>query len=421
MRTIYDPTLQAHVSIDDDQTVRQIRHSQEAWLGEANVPRLSAAEYLMSVAGTFGIPQDQLNRLHQEVSFLDPRAQGVEYQLSEIKRAFDSTTVGYYQTYLNVPVWRAGVSVQLKENPARVVGSTNSSEYGLSGELPDHQVVERYRMMLEGVQRRRVEPALREEEAAGEPLVPVVQKALGLSVRKGGSRAAATAALREGGVRVLNGRFFVYRYSSQRRYAGRPSPPDQPKSGREPNLETDDAPFLQLPPVPDSINEGQAYLVVEIIFSLNMPVVGEMVWLILVELETGAVLYAEPMTLGVDGLVFRRDPMVATGDLTITASGADADLNPHRSSQVLNNLDAPVGTTQNLRGTYVRIQEIEAPTVNPPTPQQVVGLLVQAVRDARDGTACAFHLVQRDRKSRRIVGGVALQVHLGGEGNARAK
>jgi zinc metalloprotease ZmpB len=368
MITTYDPTLQAHLSIDDDRTVRQIRHSQEAWLGEENVPRLSAAEYLQSVAGTFGIPQEQLTRLHQTVSFLEPREQGVEYQLSEVKRAFDSTTVGYYQTYLNVPVWRAGLSVQLKDNPTRVVGSTNNSEYELRGKLPDRQVVERYRAMLESVQRqKRGEPALGEEEAAPQPLVPVVQNALGLGTKKGSSRTGEAAALREARITVLNGRFFIYRYSPQRRYAGQPSPPDSQTRTPETDLEASHPPFLPLPPVPDGINEGQAYLVAEIIFSLNMPTVGEMVWLILVELETGAILYAEPMTLGVDGLVFRQDPMVATGDLTITANQANAALNPHRSSQVLNNLDAPVSGTQNLRGTYVRIQNVEDPNIASPT------------------------------------------------------
>jgi zinc metalloprotease ZmpB len=367
MRTTYDATLQAHLSIDDDNIVRQIRHSQEPWLGEEDVPRLSAVEYLQSVAGTFGIQQDQVRRLHHRVSYLDPHEQGVEYQLSEVKRVFDSTTVGYYQTYLNVPVWRAGVSVQLKENPTRVVGSTNNSEYDLRGKLPDPQVVERYRAMLESVQRRKGEPALGEEEAAPEPLVSVVQNALGLAAKKGRSRAAEVAALREGRIAVLNGRFFIYRYSSQRRYAGQPSPPDPQTRAPEADLEAHDPPFLPLPPVLDQINEGQAYLVAEIIFSLNMPTVGEMVWLILVELETGAILYAEPMTLGVDGLVFRQDPMVATGDLTITADQANAALNPHRSSQVLNNLDAAVGGTQNLRGTYVRIQDLKIPNTNPPT------------------------------------------------------
>lgn len=55
------------------------------------------------------------------MSFYDPREQGVEYQLDEEKLMFDSTTVEYYQTYLNTPVWRRGLSVTIKAaRPNRV-------------------------------------------------------------------------------------------------------------------------------------------------------------------------------------------------------------------------------------------------------------------------------------------------------------
>ena len=133
MKTTYDPTSKAFVSVDETNKVRHIRHSQELWLSEDNIPRVSAEAYLHEWAGTLQIPQAQLKNLHKKVSFFDPREQDVEYQLNEEKQAFDSTTVGYYQTYLNTPVWRKGLSVKIKQNPNRVVGSTNNSEDDLKG------------------------------------------------------------------------------------------------------------------------------------------------------------------------------------------------------------------------------------------------------------------------------------------------
>jgi len=136
MNTTYSPDLKAHLSFDADNTVRHIRHSQEFWLSEDPIPRQASIAYLYAVAETFKIPAGQLKNLHTQVSFLDPREQGIEYHLSEEKHLFDSTTVGYYQTYMNVPVWRQGLSVTIKQNPNRVVASVNISQDGITGTLP---------------------------------------------------------------------------------------------------------------------------------------------------------------------------------------------------------------------------------------------------------------------------------------------
>lgn len=354
MRTTYVPNLKAHVSFEDDKIVRHIRHSQELWLSTQNVPRLAAAEYLRSVAPVLQISDDQLRSLGKRVSFLDPREQGVEYQLSETKRAFDSTTVAYYQTFFNVPVWRRGISVKVKDNPARIVGSTNNSEYGLEGELPDPDVVRRFRAILERIQRSRGEAPSSEQD---DSLAKLVRTLLGSS---GEARNA-----KRGDVDVLNGRFFVYRYVSERRHAGKPHPPEVGRVNDR-SLETHEPRFPTLPAVSQRIEEGRAYLVVEIIFKLSSPE-GDIVWLILVEPETNSILYIEPLTQGVNGLVFRVDPMVQTGDLTITADQPNSVLNPHRFEATLNDLASPVMGTQSLTGTYVRIQNVEDPNIIPPS------------------------------------------------------
>ena len=68
---------------------------------------------------------------------------------------FDSTTVGYYQTYLNTPVWRKGLSVKIKQNPNRVIGSTNNSEDDLKGTLPSSRAIEKYKAIFRMANDRR--------------------------------------------------------------------------------------------------------------------------------------------------------------------------------------------------------------------------------------------------------------------------
>jgi hypothetical protein len=357
MRTIYGHDLKAHLTLDDNDKVRHIRHSQEFWESEQSIPTEVAADYLRRISETLKIPGTQLRALHKRVSFLDPRDQDIEYQLSEEKRLFDSVTVGYYQTYMNVPVWRRGLSVTIKENPNRVVGSVDNSEEDLRGTLPPEPVIERYRELFRTLSARR---ALEKEgllDRAPALSAASVQRVVRLPAApppraRGGRKTAATAP------RLLSGKFFIYKYDPDRRYAGKPQPPD----GRGASLEEREPVFPKLPAVPDRIKAGRAYLVAEILYG-EATSVGEIVWLVLMELETGAILYIEPQTCGVNGLVFARDPIVSTGNLTITADQPNATLNPERDDVLLNNLDGPVAGVQNLRGTFVNISEQESPVV----------------------------------------------------------
>lgn len=367
MKTTYKPNIKAHVSVDDENKVRHIRHSQEHWESEDNVPRVSAETYLNEWAETLQIPNEQLQNLNQKVSFYDPREQGVEYQLDEEKHLFDSTTVGYYQTYLNTPVWRKGLSVKIKQNPNRVVGSTNNSEDDLKGSLPDKIIIERYRSIFKqtAVRAAAIKAGLSEVEGEDE-MAEFVRNAINVVATP---RAAAKSKARkdnraDDGARLLSGKFFIYKYDPKKRYAGKPSPRDDKRIG-EVSEEGQSIPIPTLPPVSDKIKPGRAYLVAEIIFTSDQAGFNGLTWLILVELETGSILYIECMTCGVNGLVFRRDPMVKTGNLTITADDSLADLNLQRDDELLTNLDAAVMGNQHLRGTFVDIEELTDPHADP--------------------------------------------------------
>lgn len=367
MKTTYKPNLKAYVSVDDENKVRHIRHSQEYWLSEDDVPRVSAETYLNEWAGTLHIPKDQLQNLHQKVSFYDPREQDVEYQLDEEKHVFDSTTVGYYQTYLNTPVWRKGLSVKIKQNPNRVIGSTNNSEDDLKGSLPDKKAIENYKAIFRQIVARKtaIDPALGEAVDEGEAEAEAaVRKSLNITAPSARAR-RGKADRSDDRMRLLSGKFFVYKYDPKKRYAGKPAPPDPKKVGEA--GEEREIPLLPLPAVNDKIKSGRAYLVAEIILKYDPPGFSGLVWLILVEVETGSILYIECMTCGVNGLVFKRDPVNKTGDLTITSDDSNAVLNPHRDDVTLTNLNPPVAGVQSLTGTYVTISEEETPNVAAPT------------------------------------------------------
>ena len=365
MKTTYKPNLKAHISVDDRNKVRHIRHSQEYWESEDNIPRVSAETYLNEWAETLQIPNEQLQNLSKKVSFYDPREQGVEYQLDEEKHMFDSTTVGYYQTYLNTPVWRKGLSLKIKQNPNRVIGSSNNSEDDLKGTLPDQKAIENYKALFRKFVARKatIDPALGEaEDESEEEAESVIRKSLKIMAAKARRGKGGQT---DGRVRLLSGKFFIYKFDPKKRYAGKPVAADKKNNGGV--GEEREIPLLDIPPVNDKIRSGRAYLVAELIFKYDPPGFSGLVWLILVEVETGSILYIECMTCGVNGLVFKRDPMVKTGNLTITSDDSNAALNPQRDDITLSDLNGPVAGVQSLTGTYVTISNEENPNIAAPT------------------------------------------------------
>lgn len=356
MKTFFDPTLKAQLTTDDRSTVRLVQHSDTYWEGEASVPRHAATEYLHAMASTLSIPPSQLTALHLTATHDSPREQGVDFRLSQTKQQFDSTTIGYAQTYFNVPVWRQGLSVTMKDNPTRVVACANNALEGLHGKLPDPNAVDRMQAMI--VQSNRLRLAQREGLAEAEDAQDSLLGLLPLAPGNNQDEARR-------GVKVLSSKLYAYRYDSARRFGGHPTADGH--SGHPNAGESSEPPMPPLPALPDGIEEGRTYLVNEIIFEAPLANFGDLVWLVLVETQTQAILYVECMTHGINGLVFRRDPQVKTGNLALTSDDSNADLNPHRDDVLLHDLDAPVAGTQALRGRFVVVQDVENPSIAPPT------------------------------------------------------
>jgi hypothetical protein len=362
MNTSYNPDLKADLSVDEEGKVRYIDHSQEYWLSDYNSPLSAAIDYLENIHNVFQIPAEQLNHLQQQVSFLDPREQGLDYQLSEEKQLFDSTTYGFYQTYMNVPVWRAGLSVTVEQNPSRVVHSANNSQEGVDARLPAAEAIERHKRLCRQAEASRLTADTGEEGEEEHETASFIRDILGISRR-------GEAAVPDDRARLTRGRFFMYRYDEKNRQATNPADDsDDIERGTAGDIEKDDVqPTLSLPPVPDEIKDGQYYLVTEIVFSLTTPQWGRLNWRALVEVETNAVLYLRALVAGVNGLVFTYDPITSTGVLTNTADNGNGVLDALRDDESLPNLDAPVAGTQPLTGRYVQVIDDDAPAIVPPT------------------------------------------------------
>lgn len=358
MKTTYDPSIKATLTLDDAGRIRGINHLDEYREIERLRGREAAAAYVREMAGKLNIAREQLQSLEQSVSYLDPQEKGVEYRFSEEKVLFDSATFAYCQTYLNTPVWVAGVSATIKQAPTRVVAATDTSEQGIDARMPSAEALERYRRLFATAEKIDASPSQPRPRRVEAPAVPSSD----LLPEIVGKAAKASKAVKdpEAAARLIRGRFFIYRYDPATRTQDHPHSVDQPLCGTPPTL--------PLPPVPKSIRDGGWYLVAELIFRL--PYNGHrMNWRVLVEVETNTILYLRALTSGINGLVFTYDPITSSGTATNTADKSNAVLNPHRDNEPLANLNPPTGTpsTQSLQGTWATLTEIETPTVGAPT------------------------------------------------------
>jgi hypothetical protein len=363
MQTYYQPDLQAHLTLDTQKRVRHILHTQDYFASDQRNARLAAGAYLQQMAETLAIPKVQLENLQQRTSFLDPRPQPIQYQLDDVKKFFNAATYCYYQTIHNVPVWHGGMTVTVKDNPLRITHSANYGHADLTVELPPDNVIKAARAML-----FRINSAGREQQAARQESGATV-RAAALPLRRifaGARRVAAAAWLDQ--IRPTSGRFFIYRYDAAERVPKNTIDVMAKKPPQKLNPEVHHVELtLPLPPVPKQIRDGRHYLVAEIVFHLGGRGKRALNWRMLVEVQTGAVLWLRALTSGVNGLVFTYDPKTSTGDLTMTATQTNAVLNPLRDDVLLPNLDAPVAGVQSLSGTNVTVVDDDAPVVGAPT------------------------------------------------------
>ena len=329
-----------YLDLDEAGVVRGLLHFNAPVESAATTPQLVAAGYLDDFADLLGVDSSQLQNLG-----LTPgktvSGEGVEYRFLQEKQSEGVTTVAYQQTVLSLPIWEAGIAVQIQTGLSQVL-SSQSSRHPVVKVVPP-------------------KPAeLKKAEAVSESE---------LAVKLGIADSPSGAAARKG-LTIQDRRLVVYQYEKDNLFRDRggeiiQQPEEQlgfaPSQGQAP------LPTLPMPPVPPSIEEGEHYVCVKVAFALDSAAHGgNLNWVALLEVRTLAVLYLRPFVDDVNGMVFAIDPDTTNGGPGPTAT--DAQLNPVRVSVPLLGLDPPDGSnTQHLSGDTITLVDDEPPTVAAPT------------------------------------------------------
>lgn len=348
MHQDFDSGRSVYLDRDDDGSVRALRHLDEPVPSQARTPQLVAMEYLHSYADLLAVPAEGMAHLSESCAN-HPEPAGVELRYHCEKAQFDTATVAYHQTVLGLPVWEAGVAVQMSTSPYRVLCAQSTQHTDVRVKTPR-------------------EAALRRAESL---TTAQLAKALGLPARDGGVQPSSKALEIEGRELV------VYRYESDK--VQRDGPPsvivrdvDGPRGGngrarradvevveRPSDINEASMPWLPLPLIPDNIAEGEHRVGLRVDFALPVTSWGTLHWTAILDVETSSVLYLRPHVDDVTGLVFEVDPVTTNGGPL--PSGTNAALNPIRVARPLLGLTAPSGGSQSLAGDTVALVDSELP------------------------------------------------------------
>ncbi|MBA2416249.1 MAG: hypothetical protein H0V64_10265 [Geodermatophilaceae bacterium] len=344
----FEPATRFYIDEGRDGRSRVVRPADRNRRTAAQLPQLAAAEFLTEHAEVLGVRPEWLTgaSLSEGATDIDENVDGLELRFSDEKTQFDSTTVAYQQTWRGLPVWRAGVTVTMRTDPARVGNVHNTSFPEIVVDIPDRTELRR--------------------AATGER---------GLMTTALGTRLTLTTARRTRGreagddrkrTEIVTDQVVVYRYDAAKRLNDEVQRPDLPIGSGEANGHNHAIAFpFDIPAAPD-IEDGSFRIAREIVFRIMTPPRSMVIWLALVDVQTGGLLYLRPFLADVNGMVFERDPFSAGG-----IAGPDstaATLNPFRSSVALVGLTAPAsGADQALTGDRVQVLDFEPAAVAPPT------------------------------------------------------
>jgi zinc metalloprotease ZmpB len=327
------------VTRDSSGAVRQLSHIQQPFRPAGlrpGGPRALARSYLTEVAPIYSIAAGLLDTA-DEPPGETITADGLQLRYADQSSLLEMTLVGYAQTHWSLPIWEAGLSIAVLGQPQRVTSSRST----LHLDPTFHQPSKRPKFL----------PAA------------VTGKGLAELLGVGDER-----------VRISGSRLRVYRFDPDYRFdpesggpqvqvrGGRGTKSGAAASGR--SLLNQGPPVLPLPGVPEAIRAGTHYAVTEVLFALASTAERTLNWRAFLDVDSGAVLYLRALVAGAFANVFGQDPITLTGDTTKTACSGDTALDLLTTAVVLPRLTA--ANPQTLTGTYVHLQDVDAPNTVPP-------------------------------------------------------
>lgn len=295
-----------------------------------------AGSYLKEVLGAKAVQSSKVVAVDKVIGKATKRDD--ELVLTDAKELRDLTVLQFTQLHKGVPVWRRGAAVTLRTGPKEVVESTNTVDYDVKDVKVDLALLKR---AVKGL-----------THEALSKMLSLDKNAKRIEMLSGAKRDVRKVKLS-----VARATPVIYKYvAAERQHVER-------EGKHEEHNRVLRALKLVLPRVPRSIKE--TYYAVNEVYITGGFEANQMSIHALIEPETNAILYIRPLVDMSSGLIYDQDPLVSTGDLTITPGSPAAILDGLRTPRPL--AGGLAGAPVDLDGQYVVIQDICPPNLAPPT------------------------------------------------------
>lgn len=330
----FEITSNIHVVRDSDGLVRHISHTNSPFIVDR--PDIThneiAEEYLHSLKEIYNLDEFMLINLKQNPTAM-PDDSNVQLRFASDNSIFETTVFQYVQTINGIPIWEAGFTMNVLNNPIRITSSYSTIHNNVTLEKYDKSKLTNINSITN----------------------ELLSEYLGFEVRKGESANTLP--------RINKKRLIIYQYDSEKRY-------DPHLKSVERSYVCGPPPTLNLPSVANSIKNGKYYIVLEVLFTLDMPDNKGLNWRAFIEPHTISILYLRALTSGAGGQFYEIDPYRQGAPQSVTPNSTNDILNQYRTPTTLPGLPPPIGglqTMDSLQNEFVRLEDIDPPNISPPT------------------------------------------------------
>src|SRR5262245_11129576 len=137
----FSVTAGVNVERDKGGVVRHLEHLRVPYKPPTGIgpnPQALAGEYVRDVAPLYGIDAEQLADVNKPVG-KDLTDEGTLLKFAAEKRVMETIVISFVQTYFGPPIWEAGVSVTMHDQPLRVTSSQSTIHFDVHVQKPDAQ------------------------------------------------------------------------------------------------------------------------------------------------------------------------------------------------------------------------------------------------------------------------------------------
>lgn len=287
-----------------------------------------ADKYIIDIAPVYGIKRDLLTDLGlkpDDTSRLSQTENDEKIQFANEKHIMNTSVISYSQTFAGIPIYQAGLAVTINDGMG-VVSSQNTIHYDIKVEKPSDNA-------------------------------PFLPDKIDIETLKNIFNIDTSSKWQD--LKINSKKIMIYKFDADLRL--------DPSIGI-PEEKNHNIPLLPVSPLPQTIKDGEHYVISEIYFSTMSKNNQKMNWRTFLEINNGYVLFLRALVADIYrpgyGLIYENDPCTVSGNNTILPTSSADLLDSLRKYRVLPEIDDV--NPRKLTGRFIKLIDKDPPNIVSP-------------------------------------------------------